>query len=29
MGFTPFTGLNIQNLKDNLRKGIFKIPKTV
>jgi hypothetical protein len=29
MGFMPFTGVNIQNLKENLRKGDFKIPKTV
>ena len=29
MGFTPFTGFNIENLKDNLKKGDFKIPKTV
>jgi serine/threonine protein kinase len=26
-GFFPFNGRNRQELKDNINKGIFKIPK--
>lgn len=28
-GFMPFTGISHANLRDNLKKGLFKIPKTV
>ena len=28
-GFMPFTGDSHANLRDNLKKGLFKIPKTV
>jgi serine/threonine-protein kinase ULK/ATG1 len=28
-GFMPFTGISHQNLRDNLKKGVFKIPKSV
>lgn len=28
-GFMPFTGFSHQNLRDNLRKGTYQIPKSV
>jgi serine/threonine protein kinase len=28
-GFMPFTGISHANLRENLKKGIFRIPKTV
>lgn len=28
-GFPPFTGNNIPHLRDNLKKGIYNIPKTI
>jgi len=28
-GFMPFTGYNHQNLRENLLKGTYKIPKSV
>lgn len=28
-GFMPFTGVSHQNLRENLRKGTYKIPNTV
>lgn len=28
-GFTPFTGISHRNLRENLERGTYKIPKTV
>lgn len=28
-GFTPFTGISLQNLQENIARGTYQIPKTI